>query len=326
MSSTELQIFYVGESRQVRDQLAAALSVPCEAGVPGGSASDPAQGSGRAVVVFLDVGAGPALLGGLPGGNAFTACRDLKDRLGVQVYLLVAAGDQISPEIGRFCLADGSLEIGPDGLLDEVSSLVERIGPRSARVSVDALLENLERAIGSDEGRQASAIQRMLADGDESTLMDHLVDSETGLFDGPYASFKLDEEFKRSRRFHQPLSLMLLDVGTELLEAIADPADRKTFLAEVSSVFLNECRDIDVLARFTASTFMILMPGTGSAGAEVVAARMLAELAEKGIFEGREGRPHCGLATMPSAGIADRSAFMARAEARLQMSRAAVVG
>lgn len=318
MSDRELQLFYFGERDEVRDQLAAALGVTCQDGVP--------SAGGRDVVVFLDSTASPSVFGDLPATNPFTACRDLKDRLGVQVYLLVEAGDRISPEIGRFCLADGSFEVGADGLVQEVSVMAERVMPHKSRVSVDALLEKLEREIGSDEGRRASAIQRMLSDRDESSLMDHLVDSETGLFDGPYASFKLDEEFKRSRRFHQPLSLLLLDIGTDLVASFESQEDRQSFLAEVASVFLNECRDIDVIARFTASTFMILLPGTGDAGADVVAGRMLAQLADKGIFEGLDGSPHCGRATMPSAGIPDRRAFLARAEARLQMSREAAVG
>lgn len=318
MSDRDLQVFYFGEQVEVRDQLEAALGVTCQDGVP--------TVSGRDVVVFLDVAASSSVFGDLPANNPFSACRDLKDRLGVQVYLMVEAGDRITPEIGRFCLADGSFEIGSDGLVEEVSVIADRIVPHKSRVSVDALLEKLEREIGSDEGRRASAIQRMLSDRDESSLMDHLVDPETGLFDGPYASFKLDEEFKRSRRFHQPLSLLLLDIGSDLVASFTDPEDRRTFLAEVASVFLNECRDIDVIARFTVSTFMILMPGTGDAGAEVVVGRMLQQLSDKGIFEGLDGAPHCGRATMPSAGIPDRRAFVARAEARLQMSREAAVG
>jgi GGDEF domain-containing protein len=317
MSEGELRVFYVGSNDLVRDQLSKALKVECQSGLP-------TEGT-RGVVVFLDSDSGSSSSAELLGGNAFTACRDLKDRLGVQVYLLVGAEDRITAEIGRFCLADGSLEVGPEGLVEEVGFLSNRVVPHRARVSVDDLLEKLEQQISSDEGRQASAIQRMLSEGVESSLMDHLVDPETGLFDGPYASFKIDEEFKRSRRFHQPLSLLLLDVGVDLESSFADANARQAFLAEIASVFLNQCRDIDVISRFTVSTFMILLPGTGSAGADVVAGRMMAELEAKGLYEGLQGRPHSGLATMPATGIPDRSAFLARAEARLQMSKTSVV-
>jgi GGDEF domain-containing protein len=268
----------------------------------------------------LEVACGAAFAG-LPGGNAFTTCRQLKQQAGIQVYLLVAHDDAITPEIGRFCLADGSLPMQEDGSLGNFEILGGRLGPHRSRVSVDALLAKLEQEIGSDEGRQASALQRMLHDGERSGLLQRLVDAETGLFDGPYASFKLDEEFKRSQRFHQPLSLLLLDVGVDLDSSFLTPPDRQAFLAEVSAVFLNECRDIDVLARFTESTFMILMPGTGSAGAAVVADRMLDELAARGMFGGLEGGPCCGVATVPATGIGDRRAFLARAEACLHLAR-----
>jgi len=176
MSEGELRVFYVGSNDLVRDQLSKALKVECQSGLP-------TEGT-RGVVVFLDSDSGSSSSAELLGGNAFTACRDLKDRLGVQVYLLVGAEDRITAEIGRFCLADGSLEVGPEGLVEEVGFLSNRVVPHRARVSVDDLLEKLEQQISSDEGRQASAIQRMLSEGVESSLMDHLVDPETGLFDG----------------------------------------------------------------------------------------------------------------------------------------------
>jgi GGDEF domain-containing protein len=86
-------------------------------------------------------------------------------------------------------------------------------------------------------------------------------------------------------------------------------------------VFLNECRDIDIIGRFTESTFMALMPGTGPAGATVVARRML-----EGVRDRREsnpwvGTPHAGLVTVPSAEIGDCRAFLARAESCLQLAR-----
>ncbi|MHC5073008.1 MAG: hypothetical protein ACYTGO_21235, partial [Planctomycetota bacterium] len=52
----------------------------------------------------------------------------------------------------------------------------ERLGPHRRPVEVDKLLTRLEQEIASDSGRQASALQRMLVEADEETLLDHLVD------------------------------------------------------------------------------------------------------------------------------------------------------
>ncbi|MFB3051954.1 MAG: hypothetical protein ACE1Z0_08210, partial [Acidimicrobiia bacterium] len=110
-------------------------------------------------------------------------------------------------------------------------------------------------------------------------MLRQLQDSETWLFDGPYATWKLDEEWRRSNRFHEPLSLVLLDVGVGLLEL--PDADRRAVLVDAASVFLNECRDIDILARFSPTTFLFLLPGTGTDGADILAQRTIASLQER---------------------------------------------
>ena len=100
-----------------------------------------------------------------------------------------------------------------------------------------------------------------------------------------------------------------------------DPTDRGTMFAEMASLFLNECRDIDVLARFTETVFMFLLPGTGTGGAEYVARRMLDGLRKRELVVPVKLDPVVGIATVPMSGIRDRKAFLARAEACLEVAR-----
>ncbi len=309
MTDTEKRGYYIGPSAAVRQELESLLGIECLPTLPDEAARDD--------LVFIDVTACQDANGKLPGGNAFTACRRVKDRTRARVFLLVEAGDTLTPEIARFCLADDTIALESGRLAGGAEVILERLQPQRKRLDVDALLARLEKEIASDVGRQSSVLQRMLAAGGESTVFDDLTDSETGLFDGPYASFKLDEEFKRSQRFHQPLSLLLLDIGVDPESC----SDRQQFLAEVASVFLTECRDIDLIARFTADTFMVLMPGTGPDGAELMAKRMLEGVRQKIHAAGANGSPCGGLATMPAAGMHDRQVFMARAEACLRLAR-----
>ncbi|MHC5062846.1 MAG: GGDEF domain-containing protein [Planctomycetota bacterium] len=146
-----------------------------------------------------------------------------------------------------------------------------------------------------------------------------LTDAETGLFDGPFATFKLDEEFKRATRFHQPLSLVLLDCG--IVSWPEDPTDRSLVLAEVASIFLSECRDIDTLARFTETEFLFLLPGTGVDGATAVARRMLEQLRSHRYSVEIELDPVVGLATVPASGISDKREFLERAVSCLAAAR-----
>ena len=82
-------------------------------------------------------------------------------------------------------------------------------------------------------------------------------------------------------------------------------------------MFLNECRDIDVLARFSPEVFLFLLPGTGAEGAKVLSERSVASLRER-LQALVSARPAGGLASVPSGDISDRKRFVAVAEACLE--------
>jgi len=299
------RVFVAGSDAGLREAVGALLERPVTEGVPGEpDASD---------VVVLDGSLGAAL----PLGNVFSLCRSLKREPRLAVFVVLPHDDPFGAEIARFCLADGVLRRGPDGRVADLEALAAPRGAARRRgASVDELLATLEQGLADDTGGSRSALQRILADEGRDDLLAALTDPETGLFDGPFASFKLDEEFKRSSRFHQPLSVILLDCGVERWPD--DRGERQLVLAEVAGVFLNEARDIDVLARFTETVFMFLLPGTGSDGAAAAARRMLAELRARPFGGTLRLAPAAGIATVPWAGVHDRRELLARAERSLR--------
>ncbi len=308
MSESVARVHTVGLAPAARSALADALGREVVEGLPARPGADD--------VVVLSATAGASEL---PYGNAFSACRALKRESAARVFVAVAADDPFGAEIARFCMADDSLTLDSNGLV----SNLDRIGARGAkgrsRTPVDAMLARLEAEVVGDEERQRSALQRILEDAAEATFLEQLTDPETGLFDGPYAAFKLDEEFKRAVRFHHPLSLILLDCG--VAEWPEDDADRRTLLAEIASTFLNYCRDVDVLARFTSTEFLLLLPGTGPDGAETLARRMLDELARREFVVPVRISPAAGIVTAPHPDLPDRRDMLARAEACLGLAR-----
>jgi two-component system, cell cycle response regulator len=237
---------------------------------------------------------------------------------GVAAFVVVADDDRIGPQLARVAGADGVLRLQADGRID-AKDLTPPASPR--RAPVDELLAKLEprlAAAGPD-----SPLQRLLRFEREDSLAQRLQDAETGLFDGPYAALKLDEEWKRAHRFRQPLSLLLLDLGPKVAQ-LGD-ADRKLVFAEAAGVFLNECRDIDVLARFAPTVFLFLLPGTAPDGAEVLARRIVDALQQR--FRGRaDVVPACGVCSVPSNDVPDRRAFLVLAEACLERARQAGPG
>ena len=107
----------------------------------------------------------------------------------------------------------------------------------------------------------ASASARAEADA----LMGALIDPVTGLFNYSFLSYKLDEEFKRARRFHAPLACAMLGFESQASDDT---------LRELSSIFLAASRDTDVLGRFDENSFLFLLPNTGPDGAEIMAQRV----------------------------------------------------
>ncbi|MBX3462502.1 MAG: GGDEF domain-containing protein [Planctomycetes bacterium] len=307
--------FYVGSRDAVRAALTAWRGTP--------PASEPIASAGSGEVVVVDARAAGADVAALPHGHAFAGVRALKLTPGLRVLVVVDGDDRVGAQLARFCLADGVLVWdGAAGRLDTAAASRSHAAAAGAprRPAVEDLLRKVERGLHAGS---PSALQRLLQFERDDRLLHRLQDPETGLFDGPYATLKLDEEWKRAMRFHQPLSLLLIDLGAGL-ERLPD-ADRRRLLAEAAGVFLNECRDIDVLARFAPSVFLLLLPGTGPDGAEVLARRTLQALADR--LPGGSGlQPSAGLCTVPDSAIPDRRAFLAAAEACLQAAAAGGAG
>ncbi|HEB53023.1 MAG TPA: diguanylate cyclase [bacterium] len=306
--------FWVGSRPEVRDALAEVFG-----GAPATIGSGDLDALHEGDVVVVDPQAERSEQARLPHGHAYAGVRALKQRPGVAVYVLVDADDAIGVQLARFTLADGVLtwDAGERRLrTDELHTG----GRTPRRPSVDDLLRRLQDDAG--QSGEENSLQRLMRFEREDSLLTQLQDAETGLFDGPYATLKLDEEWKRAHRFHQPLSLLLLDLG---LAADLPDAERRGVLAEAAGVFLNECRDIDVLARFSVSVFLFLLPGTGAEGARVLADRIVGALEDR--LRGRlAGRPCAGLATVPSADATDRKRFVAIAEACLERARESGAG
>ncbi|MEY4831301.1 MAG: hypothetical protein RLZZ562_3097 [Planctomycetota bacterium] len=294
------RLFHVGSSPAIRAAITKAFGKEPTA--------DLAVGLGQGDVVVVEAFADLSTREDITGGNAFSACRAWKQTRGVAVYIVVRAEDPTGVLMARFVLADGVVRIDQKGAVEGL----EHLGPRDrskTHKNIDTLLERYGQALANaDQSELAGRVREW--EGSDSFLH-RLQDPETGLFDGPYTALKLDEEWKRAQRFHLPLSIVLLDIGPAAA-AMKQGPDRAVLLAEVASVFLNECRDIDVLGRFTTTTFLFLLPGTPPLGAQALARRLIQSLSDRSFAV--PVRPACGVVSVPMAGISDRRQFLVVAE------------
>lgn len=298
------RVFHVGSSAAVRKSVTSTFG--CE------PQSGPATGLTSGDVVVAECFADLSNRADVVGGNAFSACRAWKQVRGVAVHLVVRQDDPLGVMLARFVLADGVLRVDASGAVEGANALAPHDRARTAK-NIDTLLERHGAALANADRSELAGRVREWESSD--SFLQRLQDAETGLFDGPYTALKLDEEWKRSQRFHLPLSIVLLDVGVAV-ESMPKGPDRAVLLAEVASVFLNECRDIDVLGRFTTTTFLFLLPGTPPLGAQALARRLMEALAARDFTV--PIHPCAGVASVPMAGIADRRQFLVVAEACLK--------
>jgi GGDEF domain-containing protein len=127
-------------------------------------------------------------------------------------------------------------------------------------------------------------------------LISALIDPETSLFNYEFLTFKLDEEFKRARRFGQPLACVMLGFDGECDEGV---------LRRLASLFLDASRDTDVLGRFDRSSFLFLLPNTDPAGARAMVSRVQASIGSLGLRDviGDPLELSIGMAHWPSEGV-----------------------
>ncbi len=123
-------------------------------------------------------------------------------------------------------------------------------------------------------------------------------DGLTGLKNRRTFGEKLAEEHARAVRYHQPLSLLLLDVDhfKQYNDTFGHPAG-DAVLQRVAQTLGSTARDTDVAARYGGEEFVLILPQTDEAGALVIAERLRSVIAG-GDWELRPITASVGIATL----------------------------
>jgi diguanylate cyclase (GGDEF)-like protein len=207
--------------------------------------------------------------------------------------------NQTAESIARFCGATGVLR-SPISAKQLTVLLEESSGPRPVMA-----LE--QRGSETDERTLPEALLVEIATGREDKGLVHaLVDPETSLFNYAFLNYKLDEEFKRAKRFHHPLSCVMLGFEGQASEEI---------MRELASIFLCTSRDTDVLGRFDENSFLFLLPNTGPDGARIMADRVREMASERGLRDlvGDPMEISVGISWYPLSTIVRKEDLYARA-------------
>lgn len=228
--------------------------------------------------------------------NVYEACRKLLGNTRCRTFVVVDAANRLAEPIARFCGATGVLHrpLVPSRLREALANANSKRPqlPKDAR------------------GDPASAVfpEKLLVDlngAPDEHLIGALTDPETGLFCYAFLHYKLDEEYKRAKRFGQPLSCVMLGFEGQVTQSV---------LQEFAAIFLETSRDTDVLGRFDESSFLFLLPNTGPDGARIMA-RRVGDLAQQRNLRDLVGDPvviSCGIATVPHPDIQRREDLFAQ--------------
>ncbi|MEZ6013695.1 MAG: GGDEF domain-containing protein [Planctomycetota bacterium] len=243
------------------------------------------------------------------GRNVYEFLRQLTGRTRCRTFVVVEERNALAEPIARFCGASGVIHRPLNGT--KLRAAFETGGGALASLPTE------NRGL-SERGDFVlpEALLRHISSGEEDrSLVKALVDPSTGLFNYAFLNYKLDEEFKRARRFDTPLACVMLG-----FEGQATPE----VLRELAGIFLSASRDTDVLGRFDESSFLFLLPSTGPDGAQVMARRVVQAAAERGLRDlvGDPMELAIGITNFPQRGLVHREDLYRQArEAYLEASR-----
>ena len=239
-------------------------------------------------------------------GNVYEICRSLLGKTRCRTFIAIEKDNRHAHGIAHFCGATGTLK-KPLSAADLRRVLDASGAPRPE-------LPAAARASESKEPVLPQQLLRDLSGAVDGSLVSALTDPETDLFNYAYLNYKLDEEFKRSQRFAQPLSIVMLGFEGEAAEQV---------LRELAGIFLSASRDTDLLGRFDANSFLFLLPSTGPDGAQIMV-RRVEEQANKSNLRDLVGdalQLSAGIAFCPHGEVRRREDLLGRARKALLEAR-----
>lgn len=249
---------------------------------------------------------------------------------GLAALLLVLLAFRIAASFARpvETLAAAAARIGNG---DEATPLAVRSDIREIRGLADSLRRMADSLIGRRRALEAANIsleEKVAARTAELAAANHALeqlarrDALTGLLNRRAADEMLNAEFQRLKRSGHPYCVLLVDIDhfKQVNDRHGhDAGDR--VLRAAACVLAGLARATDCVARFGGEEFLLLLPGTGHAGALVLAEKIRATMADTPF-------PEVGRITL-SIGVDEAMAeddsparALGRADARLYRAKA----
>ena len=151
-------------------------------------------------------------------------------------------------------------------------------------------------------------------------------DELTGLYNYRYLHPRMNEEFKRAERYHDPLACLVIDI--DRLQSHNDAGGRghgDAVIRKVAESLRRSVREVDVVARFGGDEFLVLLPSTHFAGSVTVAERIWRDVMEHPVqAELPDPVPvtlSVGVALFPSRDVRTKDQLLRAADAALHHAK-----
>lgn len=204
------------------------------------------------------------------------------------------------------------------GALHEVHSLLQVEG------RVAGMLGLFRDAAFPDDQRQlfeifATQVSLLLGNQFAREEILRLADADDliGIYNKRWFLKRLPQEAERARAYHEPLSLLMIDVDD--FKQINDSFGHTmgdVVLSEICGVIRANLRPPDLLARYGGDEFVLILPHTDLAGASALAERILATVRQLTIPTDEVGAIRCSV----SIGVADFQHEQASAQDLLRLA------
>lgn len=135
-----------------------------------------------------------------------------------------------------------------------------------------------------------------------------LVDPVTGLYNYVYFKDRLKEEKERSDRFGSKISVIMAKIDNP-------PGEMDGHFKQVADIINEQVRAVDVVSRYGADKFAVILPNTSSEAVEI--AERIRDSIEAADFDGVKVTVSLGLATYP-ANADDEKILIERVEGALK--------
>lgn len=158
------------------------------------------------------------------------------------------------------------------------------------------------------------------------------IDGLTGLIVHRHFQAKMEEEFRRAKRYGKPLSFLMTDI--DHFKKFNDTWGHQigdVVLRGVAKCVMDTVRDIDIAARYGGEEFAVILPETDLEGAKLLAERLRVKV-EEASFQGPKGELKVtislGLSTIPDhqaetatemIKLADEALYIAKDNGRNQV-------